>query len=84
MAVCAALTQGGFKPTRLSSQAEVSLELVEGVWIITHSHLEMRAVVPEISPDRFAEITADAKLNCPVSRLLRAEISLDAQLDTHR
>jgi lipoyl-dependent peroxiredoxin len=84
MAVCAALTKGGFKPTRLSSQAEVSLEQVEGNWTITHSHLEMRAVVPDISPERFAEIAAEAKVNCPVSRLLRAEITLDAQLDGAR
>jgi len=84
MAVCAALSKGGFKPTRLSSQAEVSFEQVEGAWTITHSHLEMRAVVPDISPERFAEIAAEAKVNCPVSRVLRAEISLDAQLDTTR
>ena len=51
MAVCAALTKGGFKPTRLSCQAEVSFEQVEGAWTITHSHLEMRAAVPDISPE---------------------------------
>jgi osmotically inducible protein OsmC len=84
MAVCAALTRAGFKPTRLSSQAEVSLEQVEGSWTITHSHLEIRAVVPDISAARFAEIAAEAKANCPVSRLLRAEITLDARLDEHR
>ena len=39
---------------------------------------------PDISPEQFAEIAADAKLNCPVSRLLRAEITLDAQLDDSR
>jgi len=44
----------------------------------------MRAVVPDISPERFAEIAGDAKANCPVSRVLRAEITLDAQLDTAR
>lgn len=84
MAVCAELTRGGFKPTRLSTQAAVSLEQVEGTWTITASHLEMRAVVPEVTAERFAEIAADAKANCPVSRALNLQITLDAQLDTGR
>ena len=84
MAVCAALTRGGFKPTRLSTQAAVSLEQVEGTWTITTSHLEMRAVVPEVTAERFAEIAADARANCPVSRALNLAITLDAQLETGR
>ena len=84
MAVCAALTRAGFKPTRLSTQAAVSLEQVEGTWTITASHLEMRAVVPEVTAERFAEIAVDAKANCPVSRALNLQITLDAQLDTGR
>ena len=84
MAVCAALTRNGFKPTRLSTQAVVSLEQLEGSWTITASHLEMRAVVPEVSAERFAAIAADAKVNCPVSRALNVKITLDAQLDAAR
>src|SRR4029077_20472629 len=49
MAVCAALTRSGHTPTRLSTQAVVSLEQVQGSWTITASHLEMRAAVPNIS-----------------------------------
>jgi lipoyl-dependent peroxiredoxin len=37
--------------------------------------------VPGISADQFAQIAADAKANCPVSRLLRAEITLNAKLE---
>ena len=84
MAVCAALTRSGFKPTRLSTQAVVSLEQLEGSWTITASHLEMRAAVPDITAGRFAEIAAEAKTNCPVSRALNASITMDAQLDTGR
>ena len=82
MAVCAALTRGGFKPTRLSTQATVSLEQVQGSWTITASHLELRASVPDISAEKFEAIAADAKVNCPVSKVLKAQISLDAQLET--
>jgi lipoyl-dependent peroxiredoxin len=81
MAVCGALARGGFPPTRLSTQALVSLEQVTGTWTITASHLELRAAVPNISPDRFAEIAADAKASCPVSRVLNLAITMDAQLD---
>ncbi|MGH8252454.1 MAG: OsmC family protein [Steroidobacteraceae bacterium] len=84
MATCATLTREGFKPTRLSTQAAVIFEQVEGAWTLTASHLEMRAVVPQITPERFAEIAADAKTNCPISRVLNLKITLDAQLDTTR
>ena len=84
MAVCAALSRNGFKPKRLATQAVVSLEQLEGSWTITASHLEMRAVVPEITTERFGEIAADAKANCPVSRALRVNITMDAQLDPGR
>lgn len=82
MAVCAALTRAGFKPDRLSTQAAVTFEQVDGSWTITASHLEMRARVPEIPAERFAEIATDAKVNCPVSRALKLAITLDARLET--
>ena len=84
MAVCAQLTGAGLKPTRLSTQATVILEQVDGAWTITASHLEMRAVVPGITAERFAEVAADAKANCPVSRVLNLKITLDAQLEAAR
>ncbi len=84
MAVCAALTRSGFKPVRLSTQAVVSLEQVQGSWTITASHLEMRAAVPKLSAEQFATIAADAKVNCPVSRVLKVQITLDAQLEADR
>ena len=43
--------------------------------------VQMTARVPGITPAKFQEIAADAKANCPVSRVLNAKISLDAKLD---
>ncbi len=43
---------------------------------ITRSDLTLRAEVPGISPDQFDELAAGAKANCPVSKLLNAEITL--------
>ncbi|HEY3729667.1 MAG TPA: OsmC family protein [Steroidobacteraceae bacterium] len=81
MALSASLGAAGFTPKRLATQAAVTLELVGGNWTISKVHLENEAWVPGISAERFAQIAGDAKANCPVSRLLRAEISLHAKLE---
>jgi osmotically inducible protein OsmC len=81
MALSASIGKAGFIPKRLATQATVTLELVGGNFAITSVHLENEAWVPGISAEQFATIAADAKANCPVSRLLRAEISLTAKLE---
>ena len=81
MALSASLGKAGFTPKRLATQATVALDLVSGNWTITSVHLENEAWVPGISAEKFAQIAADAKANCPVSRLLRADISLNAKLE---
>ena len=80
MALSASLGSAGFTPKRLATSAAVSLELVAGDWSITSIHLENEAWIPGISAEKFEQIAADAKANCPVSRLLRADISLHAKL----
>jgi osmotically inducible protein OsmC len=81
MALSASLGAAGFTPKRLATQATVSLELASGNWSITSVHLENEAWVPGITAERFAQIAGDAKANCPISRLLRADISLNAKLE---
>jgi len=80
MALSASLGRAGFTPKRLATQASVSLEQVSGNWTITGVHLENEAWIPGISEEKFQQVAADAKANCPVSRLLRADISLNARL----
>jgi len=80
MALSAALGQAGFKPERLAAQAAVTLEQVQGNWTITKSDLQLEAKVPGIDQSQFNDIAADAKKNCPVSRVLNAEITLQAKL----
>ncbi|MGH8206292.1 MAG: OsmC family protein [Steroidobacteraceae bacterium] len=82
MALSASLGRAGFAPKRLATQASVSLEQITGNWTITGVHLENEAWIPGISNEKFQQIAADAKANCPVSRLLRADISLNAKLET--
>lgn len=81
MALSAALGEAGFTPTRLESSAELNFDNVPPKgWTITASRLTLRAQVPGISPEKFQELAAKAKANCPVSRVLNAEISLEATL----
>ena len=81
MALSASLGRAGFTPKRLATQATVSLEQVAGNWTITSVLLDNEAWVPGITAEKFEQIAADAKANCPVSRLLRADISLKAKLE---
>jgi osmotically inducible protein OsmC len=60
----------------LDVDAEVTLENGS----VTSSALRLRAKIPGITPQQFKEATEDAKLNCPISKLLKADISLDASL----
>jgi osmotically inducible protein OsmC len=81
MALSGKLARAGFTPDKLSARAKVTLEQVEGNWTITTSHLELTAKVPGIDRSKFEELAADAKATCPVSRLLKANITLDAKLE---
>jgi lipoyl-dependent peroxiredoxin len=82
MALSAALGRAGVTPERLATDATVTLEQVSGNWTITTVDLHLTARVPGIDAKKFDEIAADAKANCPVSRVLNAKISLDAKLET--
>jgi lipoyl-dependent peroxiredoxin len=66
----------GITPESLEVNAEVTLD--NGT--ITQSALRLKAKIPNITADQFKEATEDAKLNCPVSKLLNANITLDASL----
>ena len=81
MATAAALGRAGFTPDKLATNASLTLEQVSGNWTITTVDLQMTAKVPGIDAGKFDEIAADAKANCPVSRVLNAKISLNAKLE---
>ena len=80
MALSFALARAGFAEGRLETTARVTLERDGEGFTITRSDLDLIATVEGIAPERFAEIAADAKANCPVSKLLKAEISLNQRL----
>ena len=80
MAFSAALGKSGFTPTKLATEAALTLDFVNGNPTITAIDLTLTGSVPNITPEKFDEIAKDAKANCPVSRVLSAKISLTAKL----
>ncbi|HLG18402.1 MAG TPA: OsmC family protein [Bdellovibrionota bacterium] len=81
MALSARLSKAGFPPEKLSTQATLTLEQVSGNWTITTVHLDLTAKVPNANQTKFDELVADAKANCPVSQVLKANITLTAKLE---
>jgi lipoyl-dependent peroxiredoxin len=81
MALSAKLGAAGFTPEKLTTNATLALEQVDGNWTITTVHLALTAKVPNITAEKFDEIAADAKANCPVSRVLNATIDLESTLE---
>ena len=80
MAVAFQLQIAGYTPTEILTEAAVSLEPEGQGFAITRSALTLRASVPGIDEATFQKLAASAEQNCPVSKVLRAEISLDAKL----
>jgi lipoyl-dependent peroxiredoxin len=81
MALSLILGEAKLTATQMDTNAEVTLEQVDGGFSITAVHLTLRATVPGATAATFAELAAAAKANCPVSKLLKAEITLDAALN---
>jgi lipoyl-dependent peroxiredoxin len=76
MALSFELQKNGFTADSLDVTAEITLD--NGT--ITTSHLVLKAKIPNITEDKFTEYAANAKAGCPISKLLKADISLDASL----
>jgi len=80
MALAFQLQMAGFNPTELAAEAVVSLEKEGQGFRITRSALTLKAQVPGIERGQFDELANSAKQNCPVSKVLNAEVTLDATL----
>lgn len=82
MALSKILGEAGFTAEHMETTAVVTLEQVGEGFSITGVALTLRATVPELEAAQFQELAGKAKAGCPVSKLLKAEITLDAQLLT--
>ena len=81
MALSFGLAGAGYSEGTLETKAAVKLEQDGAGFKITHSDLTLTASVPGIDPEQFASLAADAEKNCPISKVLNAEITLTHTLN---
>jgi osmotically inducible protein OsmC len=80
MSLSRVLGTAGFTPTSIDTNASVTIESVGGGFAITAIHLNVDARVPGITDQKFQAVAAEAKANCPVSKVLNAKITMEARL----
>ena len=80
MALAFQLQGAGYTPTTLTTEAAVSLDREGEGFKISKSALTLKADVPGLDQETFDKLTKTAKENCPVSKLLNAEVTLEASL----
>ena len=80
MALSFGLARAGLADGTLETTARVKLEKEGEGFRVSRSDLSLDATVPGIDRQRFAEIAEEAKANCPISKLLNAEVTLEHRL----
>lgn len=80
MALSAQLAQAGMTAQRIETTATVTMEQSGGGFSITAVHLDVRAQIPGADQAAFEKAANEAKTGCPVSKVLNATITMDAQL----
>lgn len=81
MALSLILGEANLKAERMETRAEVILDQVADGYAISSVHLTLTAKIPGADQATFVDCVTKAKLGCPVSKLLKAEITLDATLE---
>lgn len=81
MALSNQLGSKNLTPQSLRTTATLTLDKLDDGWTITKVHLDVTARIPGASPADFQAAAENAKANCPVSRLLKAEITMNANLE---
>jgi osmotically inducible protein OsmC len=82
MALSLILGEAGFKADRMETKADVTLDKEGDGYAITSVHLTLKAKIPNIDQATFEELAGKAKAGCPVSKLLKTNITLDAALES--
>src|ERR1700685_2080601 len=80
MALSAQLGNAGLTPESLETTASVTLEKLEAGFTVTKVHLDVEARIPGADQAAFQKAAEAAEKGCPISRLLKAEITMTAKL----
>jgi osmotically inducible protein OsmC len=84
MALSAQLGNAGITPESLETTASLTLEKLEAGFTVTKIHLDVAARIPGADKAAFDKAAEAAKAGCPISRLLKAEITMTAKLESER
>ena len=82
MALSKQLEDAGMKAERISTTAAVRLEKTDAGFTVTKVHLDVTARIPGGDQGAFETAAGNAKAGCPISRLLNAEITMDAKMES--
>lgn len=80
MALSMILGEAGLTADEIKTTSKIYLDKKEAGFEVVKAHLTVAAKVPEASEDAFMEAATTAKENCPISKLLNAEITMTAEL----
>ena len=81
MALSAQLGEANLTAESIQAKATVTLEKLQDGWAVTKSHLDVRARIPGAQREAFEKAANNAKAGCPISKLLKAEITMNATLE---
>jgi len=81
MALAAQLGEAGMKPERIETKATVTLEKLANGFAVTRSHLDVAVKAPGADRAKFESAAENAKTGCPLSKVLKADISMNARLE---
>jgi osmotically inducible protein OsmC len=81
MALSGQLGNAGMTAESINTTASVTLEKTDAGFTITKVHLDVTAKIPGADSAAFQTAANNAKAGCPISRLLKAEITMDAKLE---
>ncbi|HEX9341318.1 MAG TPA: OsmC family protein [Thermoplasmata archaeon] len=80
MALSGELEKLGYKPERIETKATVNFDKTDAGWTVKSSHLDVTAKVAGADSAKFQAAAMAAEKGCPISRLLRADITMSAKL----
>ena len=80
MAFSGELEKAGYHPESIETKATLDFQKMEAGWTAKSIHLEVTAKVPGADPTKFQAAAEAAKKGCPISRLLKADITMSAKL----
>lgn len=81
MAFAGRLVAAGLTPERIATTAAVTLDKTDAGQTVTAIHLKTTARVPGATSEQFNKAAEDARVGCPISRLLNANITVEAVLE---